>query len=236
MSQVSEPVAAGGVGDASGVAGGAGVAAAADDFADAPERVEIVDRTTLHRGYVWNVVSERFLLGDQVVTREFVDHTGAVAVLALDDDDRALFIKQYRHPVRTRDWELPAGLLDHPGEDPLEAAKRELAEEADLEADRWWVLQDFFTTPGGNNESIRIYVARGVRPTAEPFAREHEEAEIEPRWVSLDEAFLAVRDGRIHNPSTVIAIYAACASRGAGWADLLPADAPWSTRPSGPDA
>ncbi|GGA54325.1 NTP pyrophosphohydrolase [Pseudoclavibacter endophyticus] len=205
-------------------------------FADEPADVEIASRETLHDGYVWNVVSERFVLGGQTITREFVDHTGAVAVLALDDDDRALFIRQYRHPVRVRDWELPAGLLDQPGEDALEAAKRELAEEADLVAEQWWVLQDFFTTPGGNNESIRVYLARGVRPTDEAFARTHEEAEIEPRWVALDDAARAVREGRIHNASTVIAIYAACASRAAGWADLRPADAPWPTRPPGPAA
>lgn len=204
------------------------------EFADEPADVAIVSRERLHRGYVWDVVSERFEFGEQTLTREFVDHTGAVAVLALDADDRALFIKQYRHPVRTRDWELPAGLLDAPGEDALAAAKRELAEEADLEAESWWVLQDFFTTPGGNNEAIRVYLARGVRDAPHVFEREHEEADLEVRWVPLDEAFRAARDGRIHNASAVLAIYAAYASRRDGWRDLRPADAPWPTRPPGP--
>lgn len=205
------------------------------EFRDEPASVDVVSRATVHEGYVWNIVSERFAYGDGEITREFVDHTGAVAVLALDDEDRALFIRQYRHPVRMRDWELPAGLLDAPGEDPLDAAKRELAEEADLVAAEWWVLQDFFTTPGGNNESIRIFLARGVSAAPEAFAREHEEADIEARWVSLDEAFEAVRAGAIHNPSAVIGVYAAHASRSRGWADLRPADAPWPTRPPGLD-
>lgn len=205
-------------------------------FADAPATVEIVSRERVYEGYVWDVVSERFTLNGDVITREFVDHTGAVAVLALDDDDRALFIRQYRHPVRTRDWELPAGLLDQPGEDALEAAKRELAEEADLVAEHWWVLQDFFTTPGGNNESIRIFLARGVRAADEVFEREHEEADIETRWVPLDEAFRAAREGRIQNASTVMSIYAATFSKAADWADLRPADEPWPTRPPGPAA
>lgn len=204
------------------------------DFRDEPAEVEVTGRELVHRGYVWDVVSERFAYGGAEITREYVDHTGAVAVLALDDDDRALFIRQYRHPVRARDWELPAGLLDQPGEDALVAAQRELAEEADLAAESWWVLQDYWTTPGGNNESIRIYLARGVRPTGETFAREHEEADIEVRWVPLDEAFAAARASRIQNPSAVLAVYAAHAAREAGWAGLRAADEPWPTRPPGP--
>lgn len=205
----------------------------AADLADVPHEVRMLSRTTLHEGYVWNVVSERFELGGEGITREFVDHTGAVAVLALDDDDRALLLRQYRHPVRVRDWELPAGLLDQPGESALAAAKRELAEEADLVAHRWWVLQDILTTPGGNNESIRIYLARGVAATGETFERVHEEAEIEPRWVALDDAFRAVRDGRLQNATTVAAIYAAHAARATDWNDLRDAEAPWPNRPPG---
>ena len=213
-----------------------GGAAADVPLRDESATVDIVSRDRVHAGYVWDVISERFAYNGQVITREFVDHTGAVAVLAIDDDDRVMLICQYRHPVRMRDWELPAGLLDNQGEDALVAAQRELAEEADLEAGTWYVLQDYFTTPGGNNESIRIFLARDVRPTAQAFAREHEEADIEPRWVPLDEAYRAVREGRLHNPSTVIAIYAAHASRAAGWSDLRPAETPWPTRPAGPGA
>lgn len=205
-------------------------------FADEPADVTVVSRELVHHGIVWDVVSERFEYGDDVLTREFVDHTGAVAVLALDDDDRALFIRQYRHPVRRREWELPAGLLDDAGEDALAAAKRELAEETDLVADAWWVLQDFFTTPGGNNESIRVYLARGIGDAPESFAREHEEADMEVRWVPLDDAFEAARASRIQNPSAVLAVYAAHAARAGGWRDLRAADAPWPERPAGPGA
>ena len=210
--------------------------ALSEGLRDEPAAVEVRSREVLHRGYVWDVVSERFAYGDGEITREFVDHTGAVAVLAVDEAERILLIRQYRHPVRMRDWELPAGLLDAPGEAALAAAQRELAEEADLEAREWWVLQDFFTTPGGNNESIRVFLARGIASTGETFAREAEEADIEMCWVPLDEAFDAVREGRLHNPSTVIAVYAAHASRAAGWAGLRAADAPWPTRPPGPQA
>lgn len=211
--------------------GSGGSHARAATFCDELADVEVVSHELLHRGYVWNVVSERFELGGETITREFVDHTGAVAVLALDDADRIMCIRQYRHPVGLRDWELPAGLLDQPGEDPLAAAKRELAEETDLVADEWWVLQDILTSPGGSSESIRVYLARGISASPDVFERQHEEAEIEPRWVPLDEAFAAVREGRVQNATTVTAVYAAHAARAAGWCGLRPSDAPWATRP-----
>ena len=112
-----------------------------------------------------------------------------------------LLIKQYRHPVRTREWEIPAGLLDVDGEDPLAAAQRELAEEADLVAAEWAVLADFVTSPGGSDEAIRIYLARGLSATPEAFAREDEEADMELRWVPLDECVDAVLARRVQNPS-----------------------------------
>ncbi|MGH8920797.1 MAG: NUDIX domain-containing protein, partial [Actinomycetes bacterium] len=77
--------------------------------------------------------------GGEVAVREILEHPGAVAIAALDADDRLMMIHQYRHPVARRLWELPAGLLDVAGEDPLDAAKRELAEEAGLEAEHWSV-------------------------------------------------------------------------------------------------
>jgi 8-oxo-dGTP pyrophosphatase MutT (NUDIX family) len=86
--------------------------------------------------------------GGRVATREIIEHPGAVAVLALDADDRLMMVHQYRHAVRRRLWELPAGLLDVKGEDPVEGAKRELAEEAGLAAEEWSVLVDIVPSPG----------------------------------------------------------------------------------------
>ncbi|MDP3208495.1 MAG: NUDIX hydrolase, partial [Rhodoglobus sp.] len=143
-------------------------------------------------GRVWDVRRETFDLDGSAITRDFVDHTGAVAVLAMDERGRVLLIKQYRHPVRARDWELPAGLLDLDGESPLAAAQRELAEEADLVAEHWQVLSEFMTSPGGSNEVVRVYLARGVAATPEAFARTEEEAGIELRWVPHDQAVDAV--------------------------------------------
>ena len=197
----------------------------ADDRVDLP----IVSSDIVFQGKIWDVRRETFDYNGQQITREFVDHTGAVSVLAVDDEERVLLIKQYRHPIRAREWEIPAGLLDVADEDPLEAAKRELAEEVDLAAASWSVLSDYVTTPGGNNEAIRVYLARDLTET-DAFAREDEEADIEKRWVPLDEALDAVVARRIQNPSLVVAVYAAAISRSRGWSTLGAADAPWPQR------
>lgn len=200
-------------------------------FRDEPFRPQIVSSEVPFDGKIWDVRRDTFRYNGEDITREYVDHTGAVAVLALDDQDRVLLIKQYRHPVRYRDWEVPAGLLDVRGEDPLVAAQRELAEEADLEADRWNVLTDVFTSPGGNDEAIRVYLARGVRATAEAFEREAEEADIEVAWVPLEDAVDAVLERRVHNAVLIIAVLAARVAREKGWASLGAADAPWPSHP-----
>lgn len=203
---------------------------------DEPEPHPVRERSILHRGWVWNLAAEQVAYGGSELRREFVDHTSAVAVLALNSRDEALLISQYRHPVRHRDWELPAGLLDSGcGEPPLAAARRELAEEAGTEAQQWWTLLDFWTSPGGSNESIRIYLARELRPATHEFAREHEEADIRTRWVPLDAIITAVLAGDLHNPALLQAAFAAAESRRSGWASLRPADAPWPTRSAFPD-
>ncbi|MGI9825317.1 NUDIX domain-containing protein [Agromyces sp. Marseille-Q5079] len=201
-----------------------------EPLADEPVSVPVSASELAFAGRVWDIRRDTFDLGDGPIVRDYMDHPGAVAVLALDDDDRAFLIRQYRHPVRTRGWEIPAGLLDVPGEDPLEAAKRELAEEGDLAASEWSVLADFFTSPGGSDEALRVYLARGLTATAEAFAREDEEAHIEMRWVPLDDCVDAVLARRVQNPSLVIAILAAQVSRSRGWQSLGPADAEWPGR------
>src|SRR5690606_17048131 len=120
-------------------------------------------------------------------------------VVAVDEEGRMLVIQQYRHPIRHRDWELPAGLLDIEGEDPMVAAQRELAEEADLVAREWQPLVSTWTTPGGNSELIRIYLATGLVAAPDVFAREDEEADIRLEWVPLSDAVDAVLDGRLRN-------------------------------------
>lgn len=184
----------------------------------------------LHHGRIWDIVAEKVDLGEAgQVTRELMDHPGAVTVVALDESDRVLMIRQYRHPVQMELWELPAGLLDVPGEDPLEAARRELMEEADLRAQQWDLLAEWFNSPGGSNEALRCYLARGISevPEQERHQRSEEELNMPTRWVPLEQARDAVLAGRVHNPGAVIGILAAVASRADGWSSLRPVDTPW---------
>ena len=204
----------------------------------APLRDELVTPAVsasevVFEGAVWDVRRDTFDLEGETLVREVVDHPGAVAVLALDEDDRALLIRQYRHPVAAHEWEVPAGLLDIAGEDPLVAAQRELAEEADVTADDWSVLVDYFTSPGGLTEAIRVYLARGLRPVpeGERFQRDGEEAHLIHRYVPLDEVVAGVLAGDLHNSTLVIATMTARASREGGWTSLRPADSRWPEHP-----
>jgi 8-oxo-dGTP pyrophosphatase MutT (NUDIX family) len=166
--------------------------------------------------------------GGTTALRDVVVHPGAVGIIALDDGGQVLLLQQYRHPVGRLLWEPPAGLLDEPGEDPLEAAKRELYEEAHLQADRWDVLLDVFTSPGMSDEAIRIYLAREVSPAAGPrFAGQNEESHMPIRWIPLDEAVRAAQRGDLHNPIAVMGVLAASAAAQDAFAGLRPANAVW---------
>lgn len=198
---------------------------------DVPFSVEVTESELVFEGRVWDIRRDTFDYNGSSIVREYTDHTGAVAVLALDEEDRVLLIRQYRHPVGLREWEIPAGLLDVEGEDPLVAVKRELEEEADLRATDWDVLAEFATSPGGNNEVIRVYLARGLSATERAFDRTDEEADIEVAWVPLDEAVDAVLARRVQNPSLAIGVLAAHTSRARGWSTLAPADVPWDRHP-----
>jgi 8-oxo-dGTP pyrophosphatase MutT (NUDIX family) len=163
-----------------------------------------------------------------VVTRDVVVHPGAVGIIAMDDDQRVLLLQQYRHSVGRRLWEPPAGLLDSVGEDPLDAARRELFEEAHLQARRWDVLIDAYTSPGMTDEAIRVYLARDVREADGPrYDATEEEADLVPRWVPLADAVAAVMAGKLHNPLAVMGLLAAERALRPAAAPLRPADAVW---------
>ncbi|MEZ0449935.1 NUDIX domain-containing protein [Cellulomonas sp. ICMP 17802] len=187
----------------------------------------VVSHEVIHAGKVFDLVGDVVDLGETQVLREYVAHPGAVAVIALDDDDRVLLLSQYRHPVRSELWEPPAGLRDVPDEQLVLAAARELAEEADLVAGSWWRLVEFFTTPGGSNERITVFLARDLRPVAhaDRYTRTDEEASMVPVWVPLDEAVDAALTGRLHSPTAVTGVLAAAAARARGWSTLASADA-----------
>lgn len=195
----------------------------------APRRV--LSQTLRFTGRVWDVVTDEVDLGaGGVVHRDYVRHTGAVAIIALNERGEVYLVHQYRHPVGRVLWEPPAGLLDMEGEPPLEAAKRELWEEADLRAATWHTLADFFTTPGGVSERIRVFLARDLTevPEGERFAREAEELDMEGRWVPLTELLEAIQAGRVGGPTTSLGAFALDAAIRADFATLRPADEPFS--------
>lgn len=192
----------------------------------------VTESTTAWSGRIVDMVEDHVVVveGQEPVVRQYTRHPGAVAVVVMRGEEGAeeiLLLRQYRHPVNASLWEIPAGLLDIPGEDSRVAAERELAEEADLKAARWDVLVDFFTSPGGSTEPLRVFLARDLETTQTSFEREDEEATMEYAWVSLSDALDWVLAGRLHNPSTVIGILSAHAARGRGWEGLREPGAPW---------
>ena len=204
------------------------------EIRDEPENWPVVTSQQQFRGHIIAVRTDTVRMPDgKEVERDYVEHPGAVGVVALDEADRVLLVRQYRHPVGWRLWELPAGLLDQPGENPLEAAKRELYEEAHQQATDWRVLVDMFTTPGSSDEAIRIFLARGVSDAdGEQYAREHEEADMHTLWADRTEVTRLILAGELHNPLAVTGVLALTSVIAAdGLEDLRPADAPWPQRP-----
>lgn len=206
----------------------------ADRFGSRP----VLRRDVVHEGIIFDMVADRVDLGEGgVVTREYLEHPGAVVIMAMRGTrgaEEIALIQQYRHPLAVTEWELPAGLLDMDGEPPFEAARRELAEEADLRAGTWHVLADYVASPGGMGEALRIYLARDLTPVPldERHDREAEEIGMPIGWLGLDDALDVALSGRVHNAALLIGILAAHASRARGWSSLRPVDAPWPQHPS----
>ena len=201
--------------------------------ADEPDAsMGVEERVEVFHGHVVSLISDTVRIGDSTSVRDVVVHPGAVAVIAVDEEDRVLLVRQYRHPVAMFLFEPPAGLLDVAGEPPLATAQRELAEEAGVEAATWHVLVDMFNSPGGSTEAIRVYLASGL--TALPGGREHtgeaEEAHLPQVWVPLAEAVDLVLAGAIGSPAGVAGILALDAVRRRGDRGVRPAQAAWDPR------
>ncbi len=179
------------------------------ELRDQDVKLEVLSSELAYEGAVWNVRSDTVRYGDGEMTRQYVDHPGAAAVVAIDDERRVVLIQQYRHPITQRDWEIPAGLLDVAGEPPLETAKRELSEEVDLAAEHWQHLVSMRTTPGGSNEVVHIFLARGLSAVENDFEREHEESDMLVERIELSEVVDAVLDGRVRNGILAVGALAA---------------------------
>ena len=162
----------------------------------------------VYQGRIWKIRRDTVDFLGETIVREYTDHPGAVAILALNDQREVLLVRQYRHPVRQNLWEIPAGLTDVAGESKLNAAQRELLEESGWVATSWEELTSFYTTPGGSNEQITVYLAQDLSFRGRPAGAQGEERDLEPSWVPFHEALESVLKAEIKNPSTVIGILA----------------------------
>ncbi|TDW79233.1 ADP-ribose pyrophosphatase [Kribbella pratensis] len=200
---------------------------------DRPERWPVSASETVHEtGRVISVRRDTIEppVGEQF-TRDVVVHPGAVGVVALDENNRMLLVRQYRHPVGYKLLEAPAGLLDVQGEQYRLGAERELWEETATKAADWRILVDAFTSPGLTNEAVRIFLARDLSPAPESFARVHEEADMETVWAPLVDVVGAALAGHLQNPILIMGALAAwTALNGPGFETLRPADASWPAK------
>jgi 8-oxo-dGDP phosphatase len=202
----------------------------APEIRDLPARWPVVSSAEHASGKIVALRTDMVRMPDgEIAGREIVEHPGAVAILALDDADRVLLIRQYRHPVGRLLWEIPAGLRDVPGEPPLQTAERELLEETGYRAADWRVLTDYFSSPGISTERLRIFLARGltpVPPAERAHVTEHEEAQLVLAWLPLDQAVARFLAGDLHNGVAAVGILSAYAARKVGFAALRGADSP----------
>lgn len=199
---------------------------------DNVEPATLLDRETVHIGGKWRVDVETVDISGQRVKRDIVIHPGAVAVLVLNDHDEVLLIRQYRQALGMFLFETPAGLLDIPNESPLDAAQRELAEEAGVMAARWNTLVDFYNSPGGSSEAIRIYLAQEISelPEGRIVTGEAEEVDLPTVWVPLSNAVDLVLGGELGNPTAAMGILAAWTWRSKPTRTLRDARARWVAR------
>jgi 8-oxo-dGDP phosphatase len=192
---------------------------------------ETVASETLYVGKIFALRADEVRMpGGGTARREVVEHYGAVAIVALDENNNVAMVYQYRHPVGRRLWELPAGLLDIGGEPPQHTAARELEEEAGLQARDWSVLVDVVSAPGFSDECVRVYVATGLTDVGRPEAHD-EEADLKLQWFPLTDAVKMVLSGEIVNSLAVAGILSARTIDRDVQA-LRPSDAPWPDKPT----
>lgn len=184
-------------------------------IADRPESWPVVSSTDVHRdGWVVALRSDAIQRPGHPEETPFrrlvVEHPGAAIALAIDAEGQVLCLQQYRHPAQISFVELPAGICDIAGEDPLEVAKRELREEAELEASDWTHLTSVWASPGITAERHHLYLARGLKPVGRgDFELEHEELEMVSFWAPFDDLYAAVLDGRVADAPIALALLTA---------------------------
>ncbi len=167
---------------------------------------KVLKKTLLHQARVFRLIREKITLPNgTTVDLDIVRHPGAAAIVALQDSNSLIMVRQYRHAVGGCIWEIPAGTLD-PGETPLECAKRELIEETGYSGSQWEELGAIIPVPGYSDEKITIYLAADLQP-----ARQDLDADevIDVREIPLEKAFEMIEKGKIIDSKTISSLFLA---------------------------
>ena len=163
----------------------------------------MVSTKTLYRGKLLDLRLDEVLLSSgRRAEREIVVHPGASAILPIIEPRKILMVRQYRHPVGEVLLEIPAGTL-RPGEDPMACAARELEEETGYRAGKLAHLITIYPTPGYSSEILHIYLARDLRRGVQAPEIDEDISIVE---MSLDQVLDGVRDGRIRDSKTIVAV------------------------------
>ena len=163
----------------------------------------MVSSKTLYRGKLLNLrLDEVLLSGGRRAEREIVVHPGASAILPIIEPGKILMVRQYRHPIGEVLLEIPAGTL-RPGEDPMACAARELEEETGYRAGKLAHLITIYPTPGYSSEILHIYLARDLRRGVQALEMDENISIVE---MSLDQVLDGIRDGRIRDSKTIVAV------------------------------
>jgi ADP-ribose pyrophosphatase len=137
------------------------------------------------------------------IHRNIIRHPGSAVMMAVDEQERVLLVKQFRLPAEADLWELPAGRLD-PGETPLEAAKRELQEETGYTAKNWTELVSFWPSPGYVAEKMNLFLAEDLTAGEQHLM---DDERIQYRWFSKDEVGEWIRSGKIPDGKTIVGYF-----------------------------
>lgn len=179
---------------------------------DTPETWPVVSTRDIHRdAWVVAVRADEITRpeGGKPFERLVVEHPGAAIAFAVDDQERALVMTQYRHAVGLRIVQLPAGLIDAEGEEAIDVARRELREEAEYAASEWVPLASYLVSPGITNERYHLFLARGLsREGRGDFELAHEELDMQTAWVPVEELLGAVLAGELSDGALTAAVLA----------------------------
>lgn len=172
------------------------------------ETARLISSAVVYQGPLFRVTQDKLIEPSGLKSeRDVIRHNGSVVILAMDKskskkDPWIVMERQYRHAANQYLWEIPAGKID-PGEEPLAAAKRELAEETGYSAKNWTPLVEYWASPGFLGETMKVFLAEGLLAGE---TRPDEDEEIDFRLVKLSDVVKMIKKGGIHDGKTLVSV------------------------------